>query len=99
MKDFLLFYMFSQTNQGTFVAWRLPVDSIDPVLMACQDCLKGHRKDRGHIYTGRQRGQIKAAINMSVLCCEQEVGSLLTAQLYIFCFEKKKSFLFVANHM
>lgn len=34
---------------GTFVDRRLPVDSVDPVLMARQDRLQGHGEAPGHI--------------------------------------------------
>lgn len=34
---------------GTFIDGRLPVDSVDPVLMARQDRLQGHGEATGHI--------------------------------------------------
>lgn len=34
---------------GTLVDRRLPVDSVDPVLMASQDRLQGHGEATGHI--------------------------------------------------
>lgn len=45
------------------------MDSIDPVLMACQDCLKGHSKHQGHVCNRKtERPEKKNVIKMSVLC-------------------------------
>lgn len=34
----------SKKSTSTFVSQRLPVESINPVLMTCQDRLEGHGK-------------------------------------------------------
>lgn len=47
-------------NHDTFVKRRLPVDPIDPVLMACQDRLQRHSKFGGHICI--RSGQMKIVI-------------------------------------